>query len=96
MIIICLYIVVKISKFWKWILSKLKQKDPSELEEDHVESQKHVEQETKLESSIANGGITEIFGKVKVKSLHTITLVLYMLIYRTKTTGIFEITVYSL
>ncbi|CAB3981814.1 REDUCED WALL ACETYLATION 1-like [Paramuricea clavata] len=56
MIIICLYIMVKISKFWKWILSKLKQKDSSELEEDHVESQKPVEKETKQESSIANGG----------------------------------------
>jgi hypothetical protein len=66
----------------------MKKKDPSELEEDHVESQKPVEQETKLESSIANGGITEIFGKVKVK------FVPCMLIYLTKTTGIFKITIY--
>ena len=49
--------MVKIAKFWKWISSKMKTKDPDTLEQNNVESQKLIEEETKVNKPVPNGGI---------------------------------------
>ncbi len=57
MIIIFLCIVVKLSKIWRWILSKWRHKEKSGENEDNVESQKQMEHGAKVESTLANEGI---------------------------------------
>ncbi|XP_028394366.1 protein REDUCED WALL ACETYLATION 2-like isoform X2 [Dendronephthya gigantea] len=52
MIIICLYILVKILKFWRWILSKRKQEDTGQ--QDMIESQR--QEDEKMKTGLANGG----------------------------------------
>ena len=54
MIIIFLCILVKMWKFWKWILSKRKQKETISKKEVNMESQK--EDEVKGGTGLGNGG----------------------------------------
>jgi hypothetical protein len=55
MVILFLCVLVKIFKFWKWILSKQKEKEKNSKNEDDMESQ--MEDKAKLENHVgANGG----------------------------------------
>ena len=63
--------MVKNVQFWKWILSKRKQKDSSAAQEDDLESQKQVEEGKKDEIPVPNGGILSfiLYDDVNQKSI---------------------------